>query len=547
MRKSLGIAMFFILLALPIAYSANGTNYTVEMFSSGMQSAEANSSEYDSKFILTVNTGTLNASGADYSSNIGFFNSTFSLNAPTIISYEAYPASASTGSIIRFYISSSGAQSLWALITRPDSVTDFVLLNNDNYTYYVSTNAVGVYSVTFYANNSAGITDVTTLFQITSIVTQPSSGGTASCEYVWNCTEWSTCEAGKQQRICTNVGTCTGDNGRPDETRTCEAALFDIKINPESIKIDESGLKFSINLSEMKGNEKIDVTITYNVTDINGTVVYSETETIAVYGNISFDKILKDINLVPGDYRLNAEITYGNNQKAIAAYVFKITEKGVEEVRPVEVIDNSLQIFLTIVLVLILSLLLLLLLLLFVLRSYFYYKRRKELVDNNVKIVKERDVFHDITQEKLSLVERMFKTLGAMSMRKSYKRKPGVSSIVDVMSREVFLNSGEHIGSVSDVIISDIKIESVIVKLNEKYSKSGISKAIIKQNNVKYYGDIVLVNKGIESVLKSAIPKKKRNRKISPKKASEETNFRNGVYSYMPVNKIKNNKRTDNK
>jgi sporulation protein YlmC with PRC-barrel domain len=540
MRISLGISMFLILLVLPIVYSANGTNYSVEIFSSGTQAGVTNET-YDSRFILTVNTGTLNASGVVYSSNIGFYNGTFSLNVPIINSYEIYPTSATVGSIIRFYVSAQGAQSLWALVARPDSVTDFVSLNNNNYTYYVSTDSTGAYSVTFYANNSAGITDVTTSFQIVNVVVQPpSSGGGASCEYVWSCTEWSACASGNQQRTCRNIGTCSGDKGRPDETRTCEESLFDVKINPESIKIVENGLKFSMNLTEVKGNEKIDVTITYNVTDKNGTIVYSETETIAVYGNISFDKILKDIGLGSGDYQLNAEITYGKNQKAVAAYTFKITDKGVEEARPVTV--RPLQEFLTIIPMFILSLSLVLFLLLIVLRIYFYVRNKKELA--NVKTVTEHDVFRDITPERNVLftkIKRIFKL-------KVPARKIGVSSIVDVMNREVFLNSGEHIGSVSDVTISDIKIESLIVKLNERFSKSGINRAIIKQKNVKYYGDIVLVNKGIASVLKSTIPQKKhnkRNKRTTPKAVVreniEENNFRNGVYNYNP------NKRTNSK
>ena len=61
-------------------------------------------------------------------------------------------------------------------------------------------------------------------------------GGTPSCTYDWQCTNWfpAECpESGIQERICANKGTCTGTLGMPNQTRICiyegpTEPLFDI-------------------------------------------------------------------------------------------------------------------------------------------------------------------------------------------------------------------------------------------------------------------------------------------------------------------------------
>ena len=57
----------------------------------------------------------------------------------------------------------------------------------------------------------------------------PSTGGSSTsssssggCTYNWTCTEWSECTSdATMTRNCTNMGTCPGTYGKPEETKAC--------------------------------------------------------------------------------------------------------------------------------------------------------------------------------------------------------------------------------------------------------------------------------------------------------------------------------------
>jgi hypothetical protein len=166
------------------------------------------------------------------------------------------------------------------------------------------------------------------------------SGGSVTrsptCSYDWQCTNWfpSTCpESGIQERICANKGNCTGIEGIPEQTQTCEylgpeEPLFDIYLTlPEDYKRICIGNKIKANIIlENYGEvELLDAFMTYWIIDENNTLIAELKDTRAVEKETSFTiemKIPEGAN--EGIYRLYAEITYDGNKTAVSGESFDV-------------------------------------------------------------------------------------------------------------------------------------------------------------------------------------------------------------------------------
>lgn len=348
MKKN-GIFLIFIcpLLLFAIQFAtgltASSENYSVARFETGAASSDSLLSENYSALSISEYEGTTrNAENGVHILNVGFFNNTVYYVTVSIGSYSIYPESAVNGSIIQFSVSALNYQSIWAVLTLPNSTQETISMKNNEYSYYVA-NQIGTYNITFYANSSRGnLASVIDSFVITSPVTPPtppSEGGTKiiteECTYIWDCTSWSICSDKVQERKCTNLGNCTGVEGKPLEIRECSDALFDVVMRLNDLEITQNEtLNFSVSLTETKGIEKIDVQIKYSIIDSNNTEIFSQIETRAIQGNLTYIKELSEVNLSYGEYILRVDIVYGNLQRAFAEQGFEIVKPETEEEIP---------------------------------------------------------------------------------------------------------------------------------------------------------------------------------------------------------------------
>jgi hypothetical protein len=329
---------FLFIIELVSGLTLNSSNYSVGRFGTGMATSNASSNNSEALFLSESQGTTRNAESDTYTTNVGFFDNTPYYRAVSITSYSIYPKSAVNGSIIRLSVSALNSESVWAVLTLPDSSQETIPMDNGVNLYYTA-NQVGKYNITFYANTSQGnLASVIDSFDITSPIIPPvnppsGGGGTTKiikeCTYVWDCSPWTICLNENQTRECKNIGNCTGIEGKPIETRKCSDALFDVTMKLNELEITQNKtLKFNIDLTEKEGIEKIDVQIKYSIIDSNKTEIFSQIETRAVQGNLSYEKKINDIKLDSGEYVLRVDILYGNLQRAFAEQKFNIISGG---------------------------------------------------------------------------------------------------------------------------------------------------------------------------------------------------------------------------
>ncbi len=138
------------------------------------------------------------------------------------------------------------------------------------------------------------------------------------CSYKWSCTEWSRCVNRNRTRICTNIGTCPGEQGfvKPIVKQRCmpelPAQLFDIKLELEKKIISEPNELTAWVRFESFGTEPTPADLTYTIMDEPGNVVYSETGDIVVYTEEFVIKKFDTLYLELGKYTLDLKIEYAN-------------------------------------------------------------------------------------------------------------------------------------------------------------------------------------------------------------------------------------------
>ena len=525
------------------ALTANSSNYSVGIFGTGIATAIPSSTNYESIILSDVQGTTRNAESETYTTNIGFFEDTSYYVTVSITSYEIYPKSAVQGSIIRLSISALNSQSVWAVLTLPDSTQETIALANNGNSYY-TTNSVGVYTVTFYANNSQGnLASVIDTFEITSTiippVTPPSGGGGGTttiiekCTYIWDCTSWSICLEGKQQRECKNIGNCTGTEGKPIETRECSDALFDVVMKFKDVELTANKtLRFGIDLIEQEGIDKIDVQIKYSIIDSNNTEIFSQIETRAIQGNLTYEKEISEIKLKDGEYTLRVDIIYGNQQRAFAEQKFEV-KKG-ELGAPVK--EGFNYNFLIIFAGLIFLLIILVIFILIKKRKkkagkLKTHREYKSKIKRNLKKIKSKTFLIILAGFMLVgvlfiggnsmtgfvvgsasvvnnnwnifgfvLIIGMFGLLIFIYGKKIVEKieikrmnKHPKNSLKGLIKKKVYLENGDYIGKVDEILLGEGRVNSLKIKLNKK-KKFKVKGITVKYKNVKSVGHIVLVD-----------------------------------------------------
>src|SRR3989344_302712 len=92
-----------------------------------------------------------------------------------------------------------------------------------------------------------------------------------------------------------------------------EGVLFDTAIIlPELYRVVSVGQRLPaiIEIVEIGGETKVDVTINYLIKDFKGNTRFTETETFSVFGMKKFNKIFYTNGLEPGDYVVGIEVIY---------------------------------------------------------------------------------------------------------------------------------------------------------------------------------------------------------------------------------------------
>jgi sporulation protein YlmC with PRC-barrel domain len=529
----------FVFSNLVSALTANSSNYSVGMFGTGMLAANLSSANYIATSLSEAKGTTRNAENDIHTANIGFWGNTSYHRTVSIASWSISSTSAVQGSIIGLSISALNSESVWVVLTLPNTTQETIGLVNNGPVYAYTANAIGKYTITFWANNSQGnkaSVNLIDIFEITSLVIPsttppPSGGGTTTiiekCVYIWDCTSWSICSNKIQKRECKNIGNCTGIQGKPIETRECLDALFDVIIGlKEPVLTKNDTLKFNISLTETKGIEKIDVYIKYSIIDSENNEIFSQIETRAIQGNLSFEKEINEIKLKDGEYTLRVNIVYNNLQRAFAEQTFKIKGKEIEikeQISNIQKINEFIKFNYKIIVLVILVLIVLVILVLIVLVILVIKKRKSKKeklkvisLESKLKpfeniIVGEdkyleikpkpeqkpetkpiEDIKTKIKDKKNILLELKWFLISLLRKFKKHSK----NSILGLINKKVYSESGLYIGKIKDIILGENKIESLKIKIDKKHNfkAKGI---VIGYRQVKSVGEVIIISEKV--------------------------------------------------
>ncbi len=533
-------------------------NYSVGLAGTGMAAAVPSSTNYSSISLSEAKGTTRNAESNLLTANMGFFENTTYHRTVSITSYSISPRSAVVSSTIGLSISALNVQSVWAVITSPNSQVQTINLVNNEFVVYNPPSVVGTYTVVFYANSSSGtIASAVDYFELTEQVTpsvqQPSGGGGGSstttfierCTYLWDCTPWSLCADGKQTRKCKNTGTCNGTESKPLEEMQCSIALFDVSLKLKDLKLTEDRiLIFNIDLTEKMGVEKIDVYIKYTIINKNNEEIFSQIETKAVQKNLSYQKELEDLRLVDGEYTLRVDIFYGYQQRASAEQRIKAvngkmkTEEHISNIQKITGILSNYKIITTIIILISLRLLLifkkneyltkfektrwkrkyfvynLLALLIFAL-SVIIIKTNitGRIIDGlssyNLKLVLVQFIIILFIVSLIALRKKIIlickKIIGFLLDGIKDTEKYPRNRLNGLANKKVYLESGHYLGKVIDIILEENRIDSLKIKVDKKH-KFKTKGVIINYKYVKSVGEIIIIDNEISKKLEDNQP-----------------------------------------
>jgi hypothetical protein len=144
----------------------------------------------------------------------------------------------------------------------------------------------------------------------------PSKG---KCIYNWVCSAWAPSECtdnGVQTRTCTNLGNCTGIEGKPAETKTCVRSATETGPLSVDVYIWETApgqkpyatisVKLETGITPDEG-----MVIDYQITDSSGNTFYSDRDVRAQGEPLSFMREF-DVSLRDGVYSLTTTARYKN-------------------------------------------------------------------------------------------------------------------------------------------------------------------------------------------------------------------------------------------
>ncbi|MBS3088728.1 PRC-barrel domain-containing protein [Candidatus Pacearchaeota archaeon] len=371
LKKKIVFLIFILIFAQGVfATIAESENYSVARFGTGVQASNFSSTNLEARSVLLANAGTRAAGNSLLTTNVGFWGNTTYHVIVSLSSYSTSPSSATVGSTISLSISALNSQAVWAKIISPNAMEQtLTLTNGGSVTYLPSPSVVGRYNVTFYANSSSGaIASAVSYFELTaapSTTPAPSGGGGGgggttkiiekSCTYNWDCTPWSVCSEGKQRRECKNIGTCSGTESKPIEEMPCSEALFDIAVKLKNIKLNgNKSLIIEVELKEKKSIEKIDVHIKHSIIDSENNEIFSQIETKAIIGELSYQKEINEVKLADEEYTLRVDVLYGNLQRAFAEQRFTVEKGEIETEKEYKIIPIILIFLVLMIMILVL-------------------------------------------------------------------------------------------------------------------------------------------------------------------------------------------------
>lgn len=156
------------------------------------------------------------------------------------------------------------------------------------------------------------------------VISSGGSGGSSSgggsyvepCNAEWRCGSWSFCNKDYIQiRKCYEINNCTRNNYR-EEKRECPDILFDSLVEFITKRIYPwNDLTFKVNLKEVTSSDLVDILVTYQIFS-DEEIIYDESETLAIQGELRYQKKIQDLELSPGEYSLSVVIDYGKEQTA---------------------------------------------------------------------------------------------------------------------------------------------------------------------------------------------------------------------------------------
>ncbi len=504
------IILLLIFTQSAFALTAESSSYLVSKFDSGLQASKPSSDNYQLSAISTNQGGTRNSAGDTFTANTGFFGNTTYYVTVSITSYSISPSSAVIGSTIGLYISALNAQSVWAKITSPNAQEQTLTLTNNQFVNYLpSPSVVGRYDVIFYANSSSGaIASAVNHFELTAQTSLPAqssssgggnNGGVGSsttiiekCTYIWDCTPWNLCSEGKQKRVCANIGSCAGTEGKPIEERVCSDALFDVVMKFKEIELTKNEtLKFGIDLTETKGIEKIDVQIKYSIIDSKNNEIFSQIETRAIQGNLTYQKEINEIKLTDGGYTLRIDILYGNLQRAFAEQKFEVKDKGISVTNYSQ--NNLIFYFISIATGMASYLTNIPFYIKTHITSYATFANNKINFPDYIKIM---IIIIIVILAAIFVFIRIYPKISkylktVYSINSKEKEGYGLTSTI---GKKVYTETGDEIGKVIEVYCEDKNISGWLIKLDSKFSRrEHHNKFMIRHKDVLSVKDIMII------------------------------------------------------
>ncbi|MBI4163852.1 MAG: PGF-pre-PGF domain-containing protein [Candidatus Aenigmarchaeota archaeon] len=108
-----------------------------------------------------------------------------------------------------------------------------------------------------------------------------------ACTYKWECGDWSICSnQGKQTRTCLNKGTCTGVEGKPEETQSCAIVVLPVEETQKLEKL-EAGSTGTLTFTKDVSIQEIVFTAKDSISNVDVKVKTLATKPKQVEQNVS--------------------------------------------------------------------------------------------------------------------------------------------------------------------------------------------------------------------------------------------------------------------
>lgn len=110
--------------------------------------------------------------------------------------------------------------------------------------------------------------------------------------------------------------------------------LLDVQMNVLNVDIGQvqSDVGYRVDIFNLGGTDRVDITLHTRVSDANGTVVLERSETLAVETSLSAVRSITH-DLAPGQYTLEVEAVYAN-RKATSSSTFTVAREAEQDILP---------------------------------------------------------------------------------------------------------------------------------------------------------------------------------------------------------------------